>query len=314
MEIRVSVVMSVYNEPKHYIRKAIDSILAQTYKAFEFIIIFDNPDNKDLYAYLGDLKDKDDRIHLVRNDKNIGLTKSLNKAIGMAKGEFIARMDADDISEANRFEEQVKFLNNNPQIGVCGSQINYIDEDDKVIGCNLLPQEKKDFPYMIMPFFAHPAVMIRKTCLQDLKQPYDEHFRYAQDFDLWYRLDGICDFYNLPMKLFNYRKSANQIGVKRRKEQRFFSEEIQSKYLAKINPQMTIEWRKLNFQKVFEIIETMRMESLSKEALHIGSKQLCMRINDRRILSIVQILKFRKDLGFSFCDMKAIIKHILISK
>lgn len=314
MEIRVSVVMGVYNEPKHYIRKAIDSILVQTYKAFEFIIIFDNPDNKDLYAYLGDLKEKDDRIYLVRNDQNIGLTKSLNKAIGIARGEFIARMDADDISEPNRFEEQVKFLNNNPQIGVCGSQFNYIDENDKVIGCNLLPQEKKDYPYMIMPFFAHPAVMIRKSCLQNLKQPYDEHFRYAQDFDLWYRLDGICGFYNMPMKLFNYRKSANQIGVKRQKEQRFYSEKIQSKYLARINPQMTIEWSKLNFQKVFEIIETMKMEGLSKKALYIGSKQLCMRINDKKVHSIIQVLRFRKDLGLSFCDIYSIIRRIFISQ
>lgn len=311
MANKVSVVMSVYNEPQNFVKKAIDSILSQTFKDFEFIIVCDNPQNIELYNFLLTVQKDDKRVKVVKNEVNIGLTKSLNKAIANADGYYIARMDADDISEPNRFEEQVKFLDGHPNVGVCGSQLNYIDENDKVIGQNLLPCKKKDFPYMVMPFFGHPAVMMRKSCLQQLGTPYDEHFKYSQDFSLWYRLDDICDFYNLPMKLLNYRKSANQIGQKKASEQRHFSEEIQLSYLKKISPTINVDWEHLDYQAVCEVRKVIQKFGISDEAVKMGFVSLCRRINYKKFMSLFSIYLNCNKFGLNRKDIMTITKQIV---
>ena len=104
--------MGVYNEKISWLNESVESILNQTYRNFEFIIIDDNPDNKEIKNYLLNLKQRDERIIIIFNDCNIGLTKSLNKGLEMATGEFVARMDADDISINTRFERQISYLNN----------------------------------------------------------------------------------------------------------------------------------------------------------------------------------------------------------
>lgn len=313
MANKVSVVMSVYNEPLNFVKKAIDSILLQTYTDFEYIIVCDNPKNIEMLQFLKSVQEKDNRIKIFENEVNIGLTKSLNKAIAHAKGVYIARMDADDISEKNRFEEQVKFLDGHPDVGVCGSQLNYIDENDKIIGQNLLPSDKKDFPYMVIPFFAHPAVMMRKSSLQKLSMPYDEHFKYAQDFSLWNRLDDICDFYNLPMILFNYRKTSNQIGAKKSSEQQQFSEEIQLNYLRKKVKDFYVDWKKIDYSEVDRIRKIIMSFGISKDAVKMGCKSLCRRINTNKIKSLLLIFLNNNKLGFSLYDLLGIAKHILMN-
>lgn len=313
MANKISVVMSVYNEPQHFVKKAIDSILNQTFGDFEFIIVCDNPKNVELYKFLKSVQETDKRVKIIKNEVNIGLTKSLNKAIANSEGIYIARMDADDISEKNRFEEQVKFMDAHSNVGVCGSQINYIDENDKIIGQNLLPEEKKDFPYMVMPFFVHPAVMMRKSFLMKLDGPYNAHFKYAQDFSLWNRLDDICDFYNLPMILFNYRKTANQIGAKKSSEQQGFSEEIQLSYLKKKVPDFELDWRKLDYLQVKKIRTVMDSFDVSDSAMSLGTRSLCRRINSNKIQSLMLILFDLHKLGFSLRDFMAIAKHVCIN-
>ena len=101
----VSVIMSVYNEPAEWIMLAIDSVLHQTYRDVEFIIVCDNPDNDSICNLLSNYMDNDTRIVLILNKTNIGLTRSLNVALHKCKGKYIARMDADDISFPNRFEK-----------------------------------------------------------------------------------------------------------------------------------------------------------------------------------------------------------------
>lgn len=125
---KVSVIMSVYKEPVEWLHESIDSILNQTFTDFEFIIICDNPSYDEGIALLYAYKEKDHRIVLIENEKNLGLTKSLNKGITVAKGDFIARMDADDISLPERFEKQMSLLEKHPEIGVCGSIIDYMGD------------------------------------------------------------------------------------------------------------------------------------------------------------------------------------------
>lgn len=121
----VSVVMSIYNEQESWLKMSIDSILHQTYSNFEFIIVNDNPQrtlNRNLIEHYQKL---DERIVYIENHVNIGLTKSLNLAIAVAKGDYIARMDADDYSFPTRLEKQITFLSKNCDIIAVGTWVNF---------------------------------------------------------------------------------------------------------------------------------------------------------------------------------------------
>lgn len=178
----VSVIMSVYNVNDNYLKKSIESILNQTYENFEFIIIDDctNQDNiNTINSY------KDNRIVLIRNQVNLGLTKSLNKAILVSKGKYIARMDADDISILNRFEKQVNYLEKNQDTIVVGGLA-------KVIGRNSIPMsriENQEVMRMRSIFsnciMVHPTAMINHELLNKYKISYDESVRKAQDYMFW---------------------------------------------------------------------------------------------------------------------------------
>ena len=125
---RISVVISVYKEPVEWLSQSIDSILHQTFSDFEFIIVCDNPAYEEGINTLKEYSKKDGRIRLIFNEGNIGLTKSLNKGLAIAQGEYIARMDVDDIAMTERFAKQLEYLDSHPEIGVCGSIIKYIGD------------------------------------------------------------------------------------------------------------------------------------------------------------------------------------------
>lgn len=208
--------MSIYNEPTEWISEAIDSILNQTFQDFEFIIVNDNPDRIENSLLLKKYSEQDDRIKIISNKINIGLTKSLNIAISYTQGDFIARMDADDISNKFRFEKQISFLVANPHIGVCGSFIKTFGDYDHLIKYPLI--HDNCFLFFESPF-AHPAIMLRKSLLVQNNILYDERIRYSQDFDLWERLYSKTKFANLPEVLLNYRINSQQITKKRHSEQ-----------------------------------------------------------------------------------------------
>ena len=121
---KISVLMSVYNEPIDWMRQAIESILNQTYKDFEFIIVNDNPEREENQFVLNEYRNKDSRIIILCNEHNIGLTKSLNKGLTVANGEYIARMDADDIALPKRFEKQALYLAKNKNVFLCHTNFN----------------------------------------------------------------------------------------------------------------------------------------------------------------------------------------------
>ena len=125
----ISVVMSNYNTPINYLKESIDSVLNQTYSNFEFIIIDDGSTDDSLKF----IKSYDDpRIKLIVNEENIGLTKSLNKGLKAAQGEFIARMDSDDICYPERFEKQIEYMRKHPDTTVCGTWPNILDENGNI--------------------------------------------------------------------------------------------------------------------------------------------------------------------------------------
>lgn len=222
MNPTISVIMSVYNEPIEWLKLSIDSICHQTYKDFEFIIICDNPYNKENLSILNKYKQHDSRITLIVNNKNIGLTKSLNKGLEIAKGKYIARMDADDISLPFRFEKQICYMESHPNTIVLGTNIipfgyhSFLRSFDFIKFTN---DDIKAQMLLINPI-AHSTVLIRKKILDQHVIKYDEAYLQSQDYRLWEQLLPYGDFANLNEKLLYYRLSPQQISNNNRSGQR----------------------------------------------------------------------------------------------
>lgn len=223
----ISVIMSTYNTPEPYLREAIDSVLEQTYDNFEFIIVDDcSTDNslKIIESYT------DQRIRIIKNDANLGITKSLNKGLESAKGEFVARMDADDICYKTRFEKQVDFLQKNPRCIVCGSWIEQINEKGENPNhkklCRVIPNQETYSIYLLFgnyPNLAHPSVMFRRKLLIDNDLKYDEDYPLAQDYRMWVECNRIGECANVPEVLLKYRVHEKAVSQEKRSLQRNYA-------------------------------------------------------------------------------------------
>lgn len=205
---KISVLMSVYNG-EAFIREAIESILQQTFKDFEFLIINDCSTDHSLDIILSY---NDSRIKVVNNQTNIGLTKSLNVGLKLALGKYIARIDADDFSYKDRLEMQFNYLEQNIEIGVLGTQAisngryfkykTKLPLDDYLIKWNL---------FFTNPI-VHPSAMFRKDILTAIGG-YNEEKRVGQDYDLWIRLFFKTKFANLEEPYLFLRRHDNNISL-----------------------------------------------------------------------------------------------------
>ena len=187
MQPLVSVIMSVYNG-ELFLQKAVDSILNQTYSSIQFIIV-DDDSNEATKNILHSIQDN--RVEIIYNKSNLGLTANLNKSLLQCKGNYIARMDADDISLPDRILKQVLFLEQNQTIAGTAGWIDLINEDDKNIGnwaddrnYNTARELKTILPKKNV--IAHPTIMLRSGIMQKYK--YNEAQKHSQDWDLWLRL------------------------------------------------------------------------------------------------------------------------------
>ena len=206
---KVTVLMPVYNAEK-YVGEAIESILNQTFRDFEFLIINDgSTDNS-----LGIIESyKDLRIKLVNNEKNLGLSHTLNKGIELSEGEYIARMDADDVSLPGRLEKQVEFMDSHPHIGICGSWMQSFDQSGNK-GIWQYPQTHDELLFLLFfnSCFAHPTVCLRKLILLESGLRYKQEFTPAEDYYLWSELVEVTRFFNLQEVLLRYRLSETQMS------------------------------------------------------------------------------------------------------
>lgn len=225
----LSVLMSVHNGEK-YVREAIESILAQTYRDFEFVIVDDGSTDETNHI-LNTLAEKDSRVVVIKNKTNIRLTASLNKALRQAQGILIARMDADDVALPDRFRKQVAFLNAHPDIGVVGTAFEWIDEHGSVIEKRDVLTSHTDIHRALIRTnpFLHGSVMMRKELL-DQVHSYNETYKKAQDYDLWLRLSSICRFANLPDVLMQKRMTRQMISFKNERTQIRFA--VRARYEA----------------------------------------------------------------------------------
>lgn len=216
-EPMVTVLMSVYNGEK-YLREAIDSILTQAFRDFEFLIINDASTDRSREIILSY---SDPRIRLIDNEENIGLTRSLNKGLELAKGKYIARMDADDISMPERLEKQVRFMEENPDIAVLGSWAWVIDENNRING---ELRTLTDFDLLFLEiFFSNPFVhssTLMRTAFINKIGGYDKQYERTQDYDLWVRvIANGGKVLNVPEFLIKYRSHLENISTKKFKQQ-----------------------------------------------------------------------------------------------
>lgn len=214
----VSVLTPIYNTNPVHLRECIESILNQTFTDFEFLILNDSPDNKDIENIVKEYAQRDQRVKYLKNEKNIGISASRNRLLELARGKYIAIFDHDDVSVPTRLAQQVAFLDANPDIGVVSGWLEYFDGD---IVETVMKNPEHDADIKIMMTYncsvAHTAAMIRKSILTDNNIEYEELYTPSEDYRLWARLMAVTHFYNIPQILVRYRNHSENTTATRGK-------------------------------------------------------------------------------------------------
>ncbi|MBF0420134.1 MAG: glycosyltransferase [Magnetococcales bacterium] len=214
----VSVLLSVYNGASS-LPRAIDSILRQSWKDFECILIDDGSSDASR-AIIESYAQRDKRIVPILDSANLGLTRRLNQGVGLARGRYIARQDADDSSHPDRLAKQVAFMETHPLVGLLGTAAQVMDARGHPVGKHLINPcthtEQRWRLILTNPFF-HTSVMFRRQLVVD--NPYDESLRYGQDYELWGRLLQFTRGANLPDTLVLLGRDDQRISVRHGEQQ-----------------------------------------------------------------------------------------------
>lgn len=236
----ITVLMSVHNGAAH-LRGTIDSVFAQTWRDFEFLVIDDASDDM-TPVILREVSDP--RLRIVRMNENIGLTAALNRGLALARGVLIARQDADDVSQPRRLELQAAFLRENPGVAAVGSQARLIDVIGRSLGRKDFPLTHRAIEWMNIfdNALAHSAVTFRKAAVLDAGG-YDESFPASQDYDLWTRLGARHALANLPQRLVTLRVLETSVTRTHRRPE--LIRRVQAAHLARLFPEREISGEEL---------------------------------------------------------------------
>jgi len=212
----LSVIMATYNDRPAFLQTCIQSVLNQTFKDFEFIIVAE-PDEANV-EILKSAADMDNRIKLLINGSRLGLAGSRNKAIEEGSGKYIAIIDGDDYCDLTRFEQQVNFLNKYSDVSVLGSNMYLINEQDKIVGERDYPEMHKKIKgfFLITMGIANPTVMVKRKDIDEVGL-FNEKFTKAEDFELWMRFLGNKKrMHNIQQKLVYYRLPPKGVSKRNR--------------------------------------------------------------------------------------------------
>jgi glycosyltransferase involved in cell wall biosynthesis len=207
----ISVLMPVYN-CEEYVQAAMDSILNQTFRDYEFIIIDDGSKDRTKEIVLAAAA-RDARIKLISRE-NRGIVPSLNEALEQATGSLIARMDGDDISLPERFQRQVDYLAAHPDCGLVGTQIMFMDPDGRPIAPMPNPLGHEEIVATMLDgneSVSHPTVIFRRDTARSING-YSDRFKYAEDIDFFLRMAEATQVANMPDLLLHYRQHAKSVG------------------------------------------------------------------------------------------------------
>jgi glycosyltransferase involved in cell wall biosynthesis len=208
----VTVLLPCYNA-ELYIEEAVRSIMNQTYSNLEILII-DDCSTDSSHEIVSRLAIEDERIRIIKNEKNLKLIKTLNKGLDLARGDYIARMDADDVSLPERIEKQINYMLSNPEVDLCGTNYTMINAEGNIIGTSNYPLTNLDIKLNLLFYnpFAHPTVLFKRDFVNKIGK-YKENFINAEDYELWLRvaLNGVMS--NIQDKLLLYRWHGNNISL-----------------------------------------------------------------------------------------------------
>ncbi|MEG7862607.1 glycosyltransferase family A protein [Bacillus mobilis] len=292
----ITVLMPVYNAEK-YLKDAIDSILNQTFKDFELLIINDGSTDKSveiINSY------KDPRINLINNEKNLKLIDTLNKGIKLASGKYIARMDSDDISHPRRLELQLRVMDMDPEIAVCGTGMSIIGKKISrpflITGTNAI----KNFLF-VKNCMIHPSVMFRTSILSKEGYLYNKDSLHVEDYELFQKISRKYKIVNLKKALLHYRLSPTGISRIHAEEQENRVAELSFQVLSKIG----IEFNRKAYNKL----------KLDKSEILIAKKELEQAYEkiDKNNQDMCQIVQFiwldicRRGTGHGIWTIKKLI-------
>lgn len=221
MNPKVSIILPTYNGAK-FIANSMESVAGQTFNDWELIVI-DDGSTDDMSRIVSELAAKDSRIKYFKNDKNLGIQKSLNRGIKEAGGEYIARIDDDDVwADKDKLKKQVEFLENNRDYVLVGTGTIVVDEDDNEIARYLLPEEDDDIRKKILSknCFTHSSILFKKDAVLRLGG-YSEgkDVLHVEDYDLWLRLGKVGKLANLPFYGVKFTLRGGAISSTNKMEQ-----------------------------------------------------------------------------------------------
>ena len=215
----VSVILPIYNSER-YIVQAIESILSQTWGDFELIGV-DDGSKDSTPRLLAEIAARDARVRIISRP-NTGIVGALNDGLAVARGEFIARMDADDLSLPERFSRQVAFLRAHPEVVAVGCNVLRIDPDDRPIGPEIFPTDHATILQKLRQgeggTIPHPGVMMRRSAVEAIGG-YRQKFQWVEDLDLYLRLGEVGELANLPETLLSYRFQFESVNMTRQGQQ-----------------------------------------------------------------------------------------------
>ena len=244
-EPSISVLMPVYNT-ETYLAEAIQSIIAQTYVDFELLVIDDgSTDNS--FQIAKEFAQLDARVRPIHKAENQGLVSALNLGLDLARGEYIARMDADDISLPERLEKQITYLRVHPEVGVIGSRIRYMDAKGNL---STIPKTARlDINIRWSLFFenpfSHPVVMMRKSIIDQHHLRYSSNAEHVEDYEFWGRFLLVSKGANLPEILLHYRIHPGSVGDKCGRLQNERAMHISGEIIEKHLPDLDVSPREL---------------------------------------------------------------------
>ena len=292
----ISVIMSTYKEDERLLRESIESILNQTYKDFEYIIILDYPDNDVHKSVIEEYALKDDRIHFYINEKNMGLTDSLNRGLSLCHGEYIARMDADDISLPDRLERQMKYLEKN-HYDLIGGITEMINENGSLLySIKNVPTDPKKINKALRysQCIAHPTWLGKKEVFE--KNAGYRHMPLCEDYDFTLRavLNGFV-ISNLNEPVLKYRMTSNSISRSNLFEQYLYMSYITNEYknncIASVDKAYAYVQQHLNekdsnkYLKANVIFNRMLQEMSDKQILSFIKDGFCLLFSSKYYLN-----------------------------
>lgn len=250
---RLTILMPVYNG-EQFLTETIDSVLTQTFNDYDFLIINDgSTDNSEsiIKSY------KDTRIKYLSNEVNLGLVKTLNKGIELTNTEFLARMDADDLWEPSKLDKQIRLMDENPEVGLCGTSVRKFGN---INGDFIFPRNNETLKvgFLFYCTMSHPSVVYRTSFLKESGLRYRSEYFPAEDYKMWIDCIDKTQVRNIPEILVYYRQHEQQICQEKQDSQKEKTDNVRMEILKKIYPKITEDEKQFHLNEfvVYSIIST----------------------------------------------------------